>query len=406
MPVYQYKGVNEEGKWVKGILDVEHKGAVGQVLKSRGIFVTEVREAGGGGVRNGQIEVGKMFQRVGLRDVAVMTRQLATLLRAGISLVEALNALSEQAEKGELKRVLSDVRRQVNEGSALAKAMAEHPKIFNHLYVNMVKAGESSGNLDVVLVRLTEFLENQMELRSKVIGALVYPILMSVVGVAILGFLFAFVIPKVTKIFEDQDRALPFITQVLLVISDVVSAAWFILIPLILGSVYGFFWWKKSPKGKPVWDRLLLKMPVVSNLVRMIAVARFAKTLGTLLRSGVPLLQALDIVKNILGNTRLVEVIEDVRVNVREGDSIAQPLKRSGEFPSLVVHMIAIGERTGQLEEMLDNVAISYNQQVDLRIDAATTLLEPLMIVVMGAVVAFIVFAVMLPILQMNQSFG
>ncbi len=407
MPVYDYKGLNQAGKTVKGSQDAESQNALRTLLQGRGIFVTEVSEARAGGKsKAGEVDFGKMLQFVGLRDIAVLTRQMATLLRAGIPLVECLRALTDQAEKDELKRALSDIKSKVNEGSSLAKALADHPKLFSDLFVNMVRAGESSGNLDVVLERLTDFLEGQMELRSKVISAMIYPILMTVVGLGILAFLFAFVIPKVTQIFEDQGAALPFVTRLLIGTSDVVSGGWFIILPAAFLSAWGFRRWKNSEGGRPKWDRFVLKLPVVGNLVRLIAVSRFSRTLGTLLNSGVPLLQALDIVKNILGNTRLIEVIEEVRVNVREGESIAQPMKRSGEFPSLVTHMIAIGEKTGQLEDMLENVAESYDQQVSLRIDAATTLIEPLMIVFMGIAVGFIVFAIMLPILQLNQSFG
>jgi len=270
----------------------------------------------------------------------------------------------------------------------------------------MVKAGESSGNLDTVLDRLTEFLDAQIELRSKITGAMVYPILMMFVGVGIMSLLFIFVIPKVTQIFKDQGAALPWITQFLIGISDLLANWWFILIPAIGGVVYGFQRWRTSEKGRQKWDRFILKVPVIGNLIRMIAIARFARTLGTLLTSGVPLLQALEIVKDILGNTRLIEVIEDARVNIREGDSIAQPLKRSGEFPPLVTHMIAIGEKSGQLENMLENIAISYNQQVNVSIQALTTLLEPLMIIFMGGGAGTVVFAIMLPILQMNQMAG
>jgi general secretion pathway protein F len=406
MPVYEYKGLNASGKGVKGIHNADTKGSLRQHLQSKGIYVTDVWEAKGGegAQRDGDIDFKKMMERVGLRDIAMLTRQLATLTRAGIPLVESLNALSDQADKDELKRVLSEVRQKVNEGSSLAKALGDHPKFFNNLYVNMVRAGESSGNLDVVLARLTEFLEAQIELRGKIIGAMVYPIIMMVVGVGILSLLFIFVIPKITRIFEDQGAALPLITQLLIDVSYVFSNFWFIVFPVLFGAIYGFMQWKASPDGKDKWDRFVLKVPVFGPLIRMIAVARFARTLGTLLTSGVPLLAALDIVKNILGNNRLIEVIEDARVNIREGESIAQPLKRSGEFPPLVTHMIAVGERSGQLEEMLDNVAIAYNQQVDMRVQALTTVLEPLMIVLMGGGVAVIVFAVMLPILQLNQT--
>ncbi|MGM0558348.1 MAG: type II secretion system inner membrane protein GspF [Myxococcota bacterium] len=407
MPVYEYRGLDKSGKKVQGIQDAESQNALRQMLQAQDIYVTDIFEGDEAKQKSGgEIDFSQITERVGLRDIAVLTRQLATLQRAGIPLVECLNALSDQVEKDELKRVISDIRTQVNEGSSLAKAMGDHPKHFSNLYVNMVKAGESSGNLDVVLERLTGFLEAQMELRGKVIGAMVYPAIMTVVGIVIMSLLFIFVIPKVTQIFKDQGAALPWITQLLIGISDVFSSYWWIILPLVGGAIYGFIQWKNTQEGKDKWDRFVLKIPVAGGLVRMIAVARFADTLGVLLSSGVPLLTAMDIVKAILGNNRLVEVVEDARVNIREGESIAQPLKRSGEFPALVTHMIAIGERSGQLEEMLDNVAVAYNREVDMRIDAMTTLLEPLMIVAMGIAVAVIVFAVMLPILQLNQNIG
>lgn len=407
MPVYEYKGLDGSGKTVKGIQDADSQGALRSLLQSQGIYVTDIWEGKGGRAKaSGEVDIQKMIERVTLRDISVLTRQMATLTRAGIPLVETLNALSEQVEKDELKRTISDIRQKVNEGSSLAKALSDHPKHFSDLYVNMVKAGESSGNLDVVLERLTEFLEAQIELRGKVIGAMVYPIIMMFVGVIIMSVLFVFVIPKITQIFQDQNAALPWITQLLIGTSEVFASGWFVILPAIAGLCYAFYKWKESPEGKDKWDRFVLRVPVFGPLVRMIAVSRFARTLGTLLASGVPLLTALDIVKNILGNNRLIEVVEDARVNIREGESIAQPLKRSGEFPPLVTHMIAIGEKSGQLEDMLDNVAEAYNQQVDMRIQALTTLLEPLMIVGMGGGVAVIVFAVMLPILQLNQTLG
>lgn len=408
MPIYEYKGLNKTGKSVKGMEEAESKSVLTELLKDRGIFVTEILEGsekgGVGGLKSFDLKV--ITDRVSLRDIAIVTRQLATLLRAGIPLVQALNALTDQAESEELRRVLSTIKRNVTEGSSLAAAIAEHPKHFNDLYVNMVKAGESSGNLDTVLERLTDFLEAQMNLRSKIIGAMVYPLIMLFVGAAIMVLLFTIVIPKVTKIFQDQGAALPLITRILIWLSYLFSNYWFLILPLIAGIVYGFFYWKKSEKGKPLWDRFVLKVPFFGNLVRMIAVARFSRTLGTLLSSGVPLLGALNIVKDILGNDRLIEVVEEATGNIREGESIAQPLKRSGEFPPLVTHMIAIGETSGQLEEMLDNIAISYNQLVEVRVEALTTILEPLMIVLMGGGAAFVVFAIMLPILQMNQFVG
>jgi general secretion pathway protein F len=408
MPVYEYRGLDKSGEKVKGIQDAESQSVLRQKLQSKGIYVTEISEGGEGGLSSSrEIDFEKMFERVGLRDISVLTRQLGTLLKSGIPLVEALTALSEQVEKEELERVLSDIRQKVNEGSSLASAMDDHPEHFSDLYINMVKAGESSGNLGLVLDRLTDFLEAKLELRGKVIGAMVYPAVMMVVGLIIMALLFTFVIPKVTQIFEDQGAALPWITELLIGTSNIMASWWgFVILLAFGGGCYGFYKWKNTEEGKEKWDRFVLKVPVFGELVRMIAVERFARTLGTLLASGVPLLTAFDIVKNILGNSKLVEVIENARVNIREGEDIAEPLKRSGEFPPLVTHMISIGERSGQLEDMLGNVAEAYDQEIDMRIDAMTTLLEPIMIVLMGGGVGFVVFAIMLPILQLNQTIG
>ncbi len=407
MPVYEYRGLNDAGEEVQGIRDAESQSALRQQLQAEGIYTTEVYEGEEAEerARGREIDFSQYFERITLRDIAVLTRQLATLLRAGIPLVRALNAISDQAEKDELKRVISDIRRRVNEGSSMAAAVSEHPEHFSNLYQNMVKAGESSGNLDVVLERLTDFLDDQIELRGKIIGAMVYPVLMMIVGGILLALIFTFVIPKVTQLFQDQDAALPFLTRVLIGASDLMSNWVFLIvaIPATGAAIAGFVYWKNTPDGEETWDKFVLKVPVLGSLVRMIAVSRFARTLGTLLASGVPLLTAMDIVKNILGNRRLVEVVESARVDIEEGENIADPLRRSGEFPPLVTHMIAVGEKSGQLEEMLGNVADSYDQQVDMRIQALTTLIEPLMIVVMGIGVAIVVFAVMLPLLQLNQ---
>ncbi len=406
MPVFNYKGVNAAGKAVRGSLDAEGQRALKDALRAKGIFATEVWEGEkkADSLAAKEVDFSRLLTRVKIQDVTVLTRLLATLLRAGIPLVEALSALVDQEENPKLRDALDDIRQKVREGTAFYLALKDHPAIFDDLYVNMVRAGESSGKLDVVLERLTEFLDAQVKLRSKIVGALVYPIIMAVVGTLIMIFLFTFVIPQVTQLFADQDRALPFITQVLLFVSSLFTDWWFILFPTLIGSAAAFYFWRKSEKGRPAWDRFVLKVPVFGSLVRMVAISRFSKTLATLLASGVPLLTAMDIVKHILGNAVLVEVVSTATTSIREGDSIAATLKRSGHFPPIVTHMIAVGERAGQLEDMLDNVAESYSQQVDLKIQALTTLLEPLMIVVMGGGVAFVVFAIMLPIVQLNEG--
>jgi general secretion pathway protein F len=408
MPVFEYKALSAAGKPVQGLREAESPKTLRAALKRDGVFLTEVL-----GEKQQQAQQARdvnvrrwVVGRVGADDLAVMTRQLAVLVHAGIPLVEALSALVDQVEHERLKRILSDVKQRVNEGASLADALALHPRVFTTLYVNMIRAGESSGALDVVLVRLADFTESQARLRSKVLGALTYPAAMGVVGGAIMLVLFAVVIPKITKIFEDTQVVLPWTTKVLIGFSTFVSNWWWALVLLAAAGVWGFLRWKETPEGRGRWDRFKLTVPIFGRLIRTIAIGRFSRTLATLLKSGVPLLAAMDIVKNIVGNVRLAEVIEQARQAIQEGESIAAPLKRSGEFPPLVFHMVAIGERSGSLEEMLGNVADAYEDQVNTTVGALTSLMEPLMIVVMGAMVAFIVFSVLMPILQINTLAG
>lgn len=408
MPVYSYIGVNASGKKVSGVADADNPRALRDTLKAQGVFVTESREGRPGAepVKKGEVRFELPWKnRISLGDIAVLTRQLATLQRAGIPLVECLSALIEQTENVALRAIISEVRTKVNEGSPLATALAQHPKVFTDLYINMIRAGESSGNLDLVLVRLTEFLDGQVKLSNKLSAAMTYPILMGILTLGIVTYLMTSVVPKITQVFEDQEAALPLITELLMFISWSVSHFWWLMLGVTIAAVVAFRKWKATPEGRAIFDERVLRTPMVGSLARMVAVSRFSKTLATLLGSGVPLLSAMDIVKNILGNTVLIKVVEQARLNIREGESIAGPLKRSGEFPPMVTHMIAIGERTGELENMLANVAEAYDQQIDTRVSALASLLEPIMIVVMGGIVGFIVFAIILPIMQMNQAF-
>ena len=411
MPVFEYTGLTEAGKNVRGIRDAESSKVLRQLLRKDGVYLTEARAAEAGAVVGEQktglsreVDVGAMlgFAGVSAQDLAIATRQLATLIGAGIPLVEALTALVDQIEQPRLKRIMGVVKQKVNEGSSLADALREHPKVFSELYVNMIRAGESSGALDVVLVRLADFTESQAQLRNKILGAMLYPAIMVVVGIAIVGILFVVVIPKVTKIFEDMNVALPWTTRILIGVSSFARDYWYVVLVALPLLLFGLRRFMRTPRGREWWDRAQLRAPVFGELIRMLSLSRFAKTLATLLASGVPLLTAMDIVKNIVSNTLLASVIDKARDAIREGESIAAPLKRSGQFPPLVYHMIAIGERSGQLEEMLQNVARSYEAQVEMRIGALTSLLEPVMIVAMGGGVAFIVFSILMPIMQLN----
>lgn len=408
MPVFQYKALDSAGKAIQGLREADSPKTLRATLKREGVFLTEVlgaQEQKAQAAR--EVSMRRVFLgRVGATELAIMTRQFAVLVGAGIPLVESLSALVEQVDHEKLKRVLSDVKQRVNEGASLADALAAHPKVFTPLFVNMVRAGESSGALDVVLIRLADFTESQARLRSKITGALAYPAFMMLIGGTILGFLFAVVIPKIVKIFEDSQVVLPWYTRSLIGFTNLVSNWWWAGLLLTAAGGWGFSRWRASPAGRAAWDRRVLLAPIFGRLIRIVAVGRFARTLSTLLKSGVPLLVAMDIVRNIVGNTRLAEVIEQARDAIREGESIAAPLKRSGEFPPLVYHMVAVGERSGALEEMLANVAKAYEDQVETTIGALTSLLEPLMIVVMGVAVAFIVLSVLMPILQLNTLTG
>ncbi len=404
MAVYAYKGVDARGKSVKGVRDADSAKALRGVLKRDGVLATEILEQSEAARKAARdIDFGRLFRRVSQLDVAVATRQLSVLLRSGVPLVEALSALIEQLDHPELKNAFTDTRNQVNEGSTLANALKAHPKIFPSLYVNMVAAGEASGTLEEVLGRLAEFLDDQTRLQSKVRGALAYPIVMAVVVVLILFLMMSVVVPKVTAIFENFNQTLPWYTRLLIFVSDIFSNYWWLLAALLIGGIYWFRRWQATDEGRRKWDLFVLEIPLFGPLLIMVAVARFSRTLATLLSSGVPVLTAMDITRNVLGNTELMRVVEDARESVREGEGIAKPLRQGDRFPPIVTHMIAVGERTGQLEEMLIHVADAYDQQIEVRVGALTSILEPLLIVVMGAVVGGIAFAILMPLLQLNE---
>ncbi|HEX5036677.1 MAG TPA: type II secretion system inner membrane protein GspF [bacterium] len=410
MPNFAYKGMSAQGKSAAGVIDAESEKAARVKLRKIGIFPTQVglegarKKGGGGGFSlNADIDIGKYLQRVSVKDLATMTRQMSTLIAANIPIVETLSALVEQTENPKLKSVLGSVKEKVVQGGRLSDSLAAHPKIFGTIYIAMVGAGEAAGALDVVLQRLAELTEKQAALKSKILGALMYPIIMGGVGVLLVSFLVVYVVPKVTKIFEDTKATLPLPTKMLIFISGVLQNYWYVVIIAVVLIAYGVRRWLKTPKGRYLYDKMSLKLPIFGKLFKLVAVSRFARTLATMLASGVQLLKAMDIVKNVVENEVLMQTIETTRTSVKEGESIAEPLKRSGYFPALVTHMISIGEKTGELETMLTRVADSYDQQVDNMVGTLTTLLEPIMILVMGGVVGFIVMSILLPILQLNQ---
>ena len=404
MAVFEWRGITSGGKEVKGIRDADSPRALRTILRRDGILVTQVLEESEARVKKArEVDFGRYFRRVTPLDVSLASRQLATLLKSGVPLVESMTALIDQLDKPDLKTAFTQTRDKVNEGSSFAAALEAHPQVFQTLYVNMVAAGEASGTLEAVLARLAEFLEGQAKLKNKVTSALAYPLFMLLMGIATISIMMIVVVPKVTAIFEDFEQALPWYTQVLIVMSDIFTGYWWLLLILGVGGVIGFRRWRATEKGRHTWDRFVLDVPLFGPLTLMVAVSRFSRTLSTLLKSGVPLLQAMEITRNVLGNTELMRVIEEARASIREGESIAAPLKRSGRLPPIVTHMIAVGERSGQLEEMLENVADSYDVQVDAKVQTLTSLLEPMLIVLLGGMSGGIAFAILMPLMRINE---
>ncbi|MCG3115386.1 MAG: type II secretion system inner membrane protein GspF [Candidatus Manganitrophus sp. SA1] len=403
MAIYEYKGLDVEGKSKAGIVDADSPKVARAKLRKSGIFPVEITQTQQAAPTGLSKPVTLFSERMTLAETAVMTRQLSTLLGAGISLMEALGALTEQVEKPAAKKIWIDVREGVKEGASLADALTRHPKVFSVLYRQMVRAGEASGTLDRILIRLADYLESQVRLRNKLFSILTYPVLMLFVSGAILIFLISFVVPKVTAIFADLNQALPLPTVILLALSDFLRGYGWLLIGagVLGGMVYRRH--IQTPRGREQYDRLLLRIPLAGRVAKMVAISRFTRTLATLLASGVPLLTALEIVQQVVGNKVLEEAIQGARGNIREGQSIADPLKRSGLFPPLVTHMIAIGEKSGELEGMLQKVSEAYDNEVETVVTGMTSLLAPLMILGMGGVVLFIVLAILLPIFEVSQ---
>lgn len=401
MPIYRYEGINSLGKKVKATIKADGTGQAKMKVKSLGVMISSIEEEKTNKSGAFSITIGQ--GSVSVHDLALMTRQLATLIKARIQIVEALEALVDQADNQMLKISLAEIKQKVNEGSSLAAALSDYPKIFDNVYINMVEAGESSGTLDVVLNRLADFTESRLKLKNKVRGAMVYPVIMIVFGTLMMGIIFAFVIPKITKVFVSMKKELPLQTKISIWISNFVRDYWLFI---IIAGISGFFFIKKytsKGKGQLQWHSMQLKMPLFGEIITMVNVSRFCSTLATLLNSGVPILVALKIVKNLISNVHMKKAVESAEVSIREGASLESPLRSSLLFPSMVTHMIGLGEKTGELEPMLEIIAENYQDQVDSKLAGLTSTLEPLMMVFMGGAVGFIVFSVVAPLMELNS---
>jgi general secretion pathway protein F len=404
MPIFEYAGTDRTGSSVKSTVDAESIKSAKLKIKKSGVMLLSITERAAG-----KSAVSKLFPSlsgggsVSVRELAVMTRQFSSLIKANIPLVEALAALVDQTEGHKLRSTLSEVRQQVNEGISLREALAKHPKVFQPFFINMVESGEASGTLPLVLQRLSDFMESQVKLRQKISSAMTYPLLMAVIGGGLMLGIFTLVIPKIAVIFTNMNKKLPWYTDLIMKMSFFLTSYWWALL-IFLGAVIFFTkQYYSTPSGRIKKDRLMLNLPIFGDIVRAVAVTRFASTMATLLTGGVPLVTALGIVKSVVDNKVLEMAVEEAKENITEGQNISEPLKRSGEFPSLLIHMISIGERTGELPSMLEMVAENYKDQVNAKVERMTSLLEPLMIVFMGISVGVIVMAVFVPLLQLQQ---
>jgi general secretion pathway protein F len=405
MPVFGYRGLAADGRTVSGVIDADSaRGARGK-LRGLGIFPTDVSEEVAAAAQRRSLSewLPIVHRKMPANELAMLTRQLGSLLGGGVPLLDALTLLSDQANKPVVKKMLSQVRERVREGVSLANAMQQHPESFSDLYVHMVRAGEQAGALEVVLERLADYSESQADLLRKVRGALTYPIILMLAGLGIMGFLVTYVVPQVATIFTQSNAALPLMTQVLVGFSGFLIAYWWLIGLAIIGVVAGIYYWLSTARGRYTYDTWILKMPYIGPTTIKIVSARFARTLATLLGSGVQVLAALDAVKLIITNKRLAEAIQESRDSIREGSGIGNTLARAKLFPPMLVEMIRVGERSGELEPMLEKAAVAYEREVAASLAQMTTLLEPIMTLAMAAMIVFMILAVLMPIFQLNQ---
>jgi len=406
MPTYIYKATDSSGKFVNGSLEADGEKGVVAELHDMGFIPIRIALSKGSG-RRFDVDISKqistLFKGVSGKDILAFTQDLSTLLESGLPVDRALSILIEAAEKEKVKEVVGDILKTVQGGGYLSDAMAKHPKVFSTFYVNMVKAGEAGGVLESVLGRLGAFLESSQELKDYIKSALVYPLFLVFVGGASIIILLTFVIPKFSVIFSDMGQAIPFSTRFLLDLSEVLRSYWWVILGGLGAIVFFLRRYFTTRAGRLRLDRNKLSFPVVGGLVRKIEVARFARTLGTLTKSGVPILQALVLVKDIIGNRVIAKSMEEVYDKVKEGDKLSKPLSDSGIFPSLAIQMITVGEETGRLDGMLLRVAENYEKMVKDTVKRFISLLEPAMILAMGLVVGFVVISMLMAIFSMNE---
>ena len=425
MPIYQYKAFVEGGKTRSGVIDADTPRDARQRLRKDKLLVSEIKELKKGGSRAAKLEgehapragaIGAGLQKLrelrsspsgptgrNLEIVAALTRQMGTLLGAGIPLADTLRAVIDQAESRRVETMFREIRERITQGTSLGDALGEHPEYFSELYVNMVRAGEATGHVDQVLTRLADFLQSQRALQRKVVSALTYPIMMIILGIAVVGILMAVVVPKISTMLESSGQELPMPTQILLAISDFSKNWWWAVLLGMAGVSFVIERIYKTDRGQLVLDRFMLRTPLIGDMLLKRSVARFTRTLSTLLSSGVAAVQSLEITRKVVGNRVIADATEHIRTRILEGTDIATPLKATNVFPAVVGYMVAVGEQSGELEGMLDRIADAYDEEIDVVTERVTTILEPIMILVLAGVVGYIVYSIVLPILQVGS---
>lgn len=402
MASFVWEGRTRSGEMRNGVMDAKNAAEVEQRLRSMGLSPEKVKK------KAIEIRLPKLpgSSGVSLKDLVIFTRQFSTMIDAGLPLVQCLEILSSQAENQTMKKILKDVKETVESGATFADALKRHPKVFDDLYVNLVAAGEVGGILDTILNRLAVYIEKAQALRKKVRGAMIYPICIVIVAIVVILVMLYYVIPVFEKMFEDfgAKQALPGPTQGLIDMSHWMRRNWYFVVIVLVGVPLGVHYFKKWPKGRLLWDRMVLRLPLFGSLIRKTAVAKFTRTLGTLVSSGVPILDALNIVARSAGNKVIEEAIYFAREKISEGKTMADPLAEANVFPGMVVQMIAVGESTGALDQMLQKIADFYDEEVDAAVDALTSLMEPLMLVLLGGLVGYMLIAMYLPIFNLASA--
>ncbi|MBN1823961.1 MAG: type II secretion system F family protein [Endomicrobiales bacterium] len=403
MPQFNYKARSTTGNVITAAIEATDQKSAMDKLKGQKLIVMEIGEAKSNPINELLKKISPFKPSVGSKELVLFSRQFSTLVTAGVPIVQGLSILVDQAETPLFKKILTTVREDIEQGISITDAMRKHPAAFSELYVSMIKAGEVGGILDTILERLSAYLESAEELKGKVMGAMVYPAVITCVAGTITLFLLVFVIPTFKGIFESFGAELPLPTAMLIGLSEFLRKYFFVLAAAIVGLVVGFNKFRATNKGQKITDTYALKLPLFGILLKKVAVAKFSRTLGTLIKSGVPILQALDTVGKTAGNKVIESAIESARNSIKEGERMAEPLRKTNVFPPMVIQMIAIGEETGNLDTMLSKIADFYDQEVDVAVKSLTSMIEPLIMVGMGVVVGAIVLAMFLPMFEMSQ---